>query len=159
MSHQCDREHARLLNDLVLVVSAPRKTVTLTSENKAKAIAFLVEGDIHRLRDDPRVVFGSYGEIEASFEFLCHVSMLVEVPKARSRRTKRPVIESQQQLTSLYFTGRGGGGAGRSSSLPTPSPPRTVERTCPCSSGPYQSTGCSETGDRVRLASSYSSNF
>lgn len=78
----------RILSDLVFAISAPRKTVTLTSENKAKAIAFLVEGDIHRLRDDPRVVFGSYGEIEASFEFLCHVSVLADVPKARSRRTK-----------------------------------------------------------------------
>lgn len=63
-------------------------TATLTSEDEAKAIAFLVEGDIHRLRNDPRVVFRSYGEIEASFESLGHISVLVDVPKAYSRRTK-----------------------------------------------------------------------
>lgn len=75
--------------DLVLVISTPRRAVTLTSEDKAKAVAFLVEGDVHRFGNDPRVVFGSCREMETSFESLCHISvLLVDVPKAHSRRTK-----------------------------------------------------------------------
>lgn len=82
---------------------------TLTSEDKAEAVAFLVEGDIHRFGNDPGVVFGSCREIEASFESLCRISeLLVDVPKAHSRRTKWPATESQRRLASLYFTGRGG---------------------------------------------------
>lgn len=75
-------------------------TVTLTSEDKAKAIAFLVEGDIHRLRNDPRVVFGSYGEMEASFESLCHISVLVDMPKARQVTSHRITVTAD--LSLLY---------------------------------------------------------
>lgn len=76
-------------HDLILVISTPRRAVTLTSEDKAEAVAFLVEGDIHRFGNDPGVVFGSCREIEAFFESLCHISeLLVDVSKAHYRRTK-----------------------------------------------------------------------
>lgn len=49
-------------------------TLTLTSEDKAKAIALFVQGDVHCLCDDPWVVLRGWGEMEGSFESLSHIT-------------------------------------------------------------------------------------
>lgn len=59
---------------------------TLTSENETKAAAFLVEGDVHGLGNDPWVVLGGWGEGENSLESFSHISKLGDLPRACSRR-------------------------------------------------------------------------
>ena len=56
-------------------------TLTLTSEDKAKAIALLVQGDVHCLCDDPWAVLRGWGEIEGSFEYLSHITKPQTSPK------------------------------------------------------------------------------
>lgn len=64
----------------------PKVPLTLTSEDEAKAIALLVEGDIHCLCNDPWVVLRGWGEMEGSFESLSHSSKPADVPEALSKR-------------------------------------------------------------------------
>lgn len=56
-------------------------TLTLTSEDKAKAIALFVQGDVRCLCGDPCVVLRGWGEMEGSFESLSHITKPQTSPK------------------------------------------------------------------------------
>lgn len=143
--HQCDAEHTWVLSDLLLVILTPRRAATLTSEDKAEAVALLVEGDVHRFGNDPRVVFRSCREIEASFESLCHISvLLVDVPKAHSRE---PSDQPQSHSDGWFLSTLQAEEAGHWKVLIStqPSPPQTGERAW------YAHEGHSRARDTERL--------